>query len=125
MTKLSRRQVLAGAGAGLFSAAAAAVAQDAWPSRPIRLVVPSAAGGYDTYARIMAPKLSEKLGQSVYVENRPGANGNIGMSEVARAAPDGYTIIFAHSGALTINSSVFKNMPLDTATDLAPIALPV
>jgi tripartite-type tricarboxylate transporter receptor subunit TctC len=73
----------------------------------------------------MAPKLGEKLGQPVYVENKPGANGIIGMSEVQRAAPDGYTIMFAHSGALTINASIVKNMPLDTLTDLTPIGKPV
>ncbi len=119
MPGVSRRLFLA---AGfVLSCGASASGQDAWPSRPIRIVVPSAAGGYDTYARIMAPKLSERLGQSVYIENRAGANGNIGMYEVARSS-DGHTFLFVPNGALTINSSVFKNMPLDTVKDLAPIA---
>jgi tripartite-type tricarboxylate transporter receptor subunit TctC len=124
MLALSRRAALL-AGLGTLLCAAPAVAQEPWPSRPIRIVVPSAAGGYDTYARIMAPKLSEKLGQPVYVENRTGANGNIGMSEVARGAADGHTLLFVASGALTINASVFKNMPVDTVADLAQIARPV
>ena len=122
MTKLSRRALLAGIGSMPWVASAAA---QEWPARSIRILVPSAPGGYDTYARIMAPKLSEKLGQPVYVENKPGANGIIGMSEVQRAAPDGYTIMFAHSGALTINASIVKNMPLDTLVDLSPLGVPV
>lgn len=119
MPGLSRRAFVTACFA--LGSAASASSQDVWPSRPIRVVVPSAAGGYDTYARTMAPRLSERLGQSVYIENRAGANGNIGMSEVAHSG-DGHTFLFVPNGALTINSSVFKNMPLDTIKDLAPIA---
>jgi tripartite-type tricarboxylate transporter receptor subunit TctC len=123
MKTFSRRAVVAGFGAMPF-VARSGFAQ-AWPSRTIRILVPSAAGGYDTYARIMAPEIQKRLGVAVYVENKPGANGIIGMTDMQRSPPDGYSILFAHSGALTINPSIVKNMPLDTETDLAPIALPV
>ena len=119
---LSRRAALA-LPATLLAARAAA--QPAWPTRAIRLVVPSAAGGYDTYARIMAPRLAELLGQPVVVDNRPGANGNIGMQEVQRAPADGHVLLFGHIGAITINHSVYRNMPLDPVEDLAPIAVAV
>ncbi len=96
-----------------------------WPTRPIRCVVPSAAGGYEVYARIMAPRLSELLGQPLVVENKPGANGNIAMPEVQRSTPDGHTIMFGHIGAITINTAIFPNMPLDPVADLAAIAVAV
>ncbi|MEO3473669.1 tripartite tricarboxylate transporter substrate binding protein [Roseomonas sp. CAU 1739] len=104
---------------------APALAQSAWPSRPIRIVVPSAAGGYDTYARLMAPRLAELLGQPVVIDNRPGANGNIGMAEVQRSPADGHVLLFGHIGAITVNSSLYRNMPLDPVEDLAPIAVAV
>ena len=104
--------------------AAPALAQS-WPSRPIRLLVPSAAGGYDTYARLMAPRLAELLGQPVVIDNRPGANGNIGMAEVQRSPPDGHVLLFGHIGAITINTAIYRNMPLDPVEDLAPISVAV
>ncbi len=111
---------------GLLAASpAAAQPRPAWPSRAIRCVVPSGAGGYDTYARIMAPRLSEILGQPVVVDNRPGANGNIGMAEVSRSPADGHTIIFAHVGALSINTAIYRTMPLNPVEDLAAIAVAV
>jgi tripartite-type tricarboxylate transporter receptor subunit TctC len=73
----------------------------------------------------MAPRLAELLGQPVVIDNRPGANGTIGMQEVQRSQPDGYTILFGHIGAITINTSIYRNMPLDPVTDLAPIAVAV
>ncbi|MBR0646939.1 Bug family tripartite tricarboxylate transporter substrate binding protein [Plastoroseomonas hellenica] len=97
----------------------------AWPSRSIRCIVPSAAGGYDTYARIMAPRLAELLGQPVVVDNRPGANGNIGMQEVQRSPADGHTILFGHIGAITINTAIYRAMPLDPVADLAAVAVAV
>jgi tripartite-type tricarboxylate transporter receptor subunit TctC len=96
-----------------------------WPSRNIRCIVPSAAGGYDTYARIMAPRLSELLAQPVVVDNRPGANGTIGMQEVQRSPADGHTILFGHIGAITINTAIYRSMPLDPVEDLAPVAVAV
>ena len=89
------------------------------------MVVPSPTGGFDAYARIMAPRLSELLGAPVVVDNRPGANGNIGMAEVQRAPPDGLTVLFAAIGSLSINVSVYRAMPLDPVEDLLPVALPV
>jgi tripartite-type tricarboxylate transporter receptor subunit TctC len=118
--RLPRRSAL-----GLLAALPAAAQARPWPSRPIRCVVPSAPGGYDTYARIMAPRLSELLGQPVVVDNRPGANGTIGMQEVQRSPADGHTFMLAHVGAIAINTSVYRNMPLDPVEDLAPIAVAV
>ena len=96
-----------------------------WPNRRLRLLVPSAAGGYEVYARILAPRLAELLGQPVVVDNKPGANGIIGMQEVQRSAPDGYTFMFAHVGAISIGISIYPNMPLDPVDDLASISVAV
>ena len=96
-----------------------------WPNRRLRLLVPSAAGGYEVYARILAPRLAELLGQPVIVDNKPGANGIIGMQEVQRSAPDGYTFMFAHVGAISIGSSIYPNMPLDPVDDLSAISVAV
>lgn len=119
--RLTRRATL-----GLLAATpAAAQPRPTWPSRAIRCVVPSGAGGYDTYARIMAPRLAEILGQAVVVDNKPGANGNIGMAEVSRSPADGHTIMFAHVGAITINTAIYRNMPLNPVEDLAAVAVAV
>jgi tripartite-type tricarboxylate transporter receptor subunit TctC len=96
-----------------------------YPNRRLRLLVPSAAGGYEVYARILAPRLAELLGQPVVVDNKPGANGIIGMQEVQRSAPDGYTFMFAHVGAISIGISIYPNMPLDPVDDLASISVAV
>jgi tripartite-type tricarboxylate transporter receptor subunit TctC len=93
----------------------------AWPSKPVKMVVPFAAGGAtDVVARLLAQKLTEAWGQSVIVENRLGAGGNIGADVVAKAAPDGYTLLMA-SGAIVTNPHMYKNMPFDTAKDLVAI----
>ena len=119
--RLTRRAALGG-----ILAASPALAQGRdWPNRRLRLVVPSAAGGYEVYARILAPRLAELLGQPVIVENKPGANGIIGMQEVQRSAPDGYTFMFAHVGAISIGSSIYPNMPLDPVDDLSSISVAV
>ncbi len=98
-----------------------AVAQEAWPNKPVRLVVPFAPGGStDVVARLMAQKLSELWGQSVVVENRAGAGGNVGADVVAKSPADGYTMLFA-SGSITINPALYKRMPFDTKKDLVPI----
>ena len=75
--------------------------------------------------RILAPRLSELLGQPVVVDNKPGANGTIGMQELQRSPPDGYTFMFAHVGAISIGTSVYPSMPLDPVEDLASIAVAV
>lgn len=129
--RLTRRTALGGLLAASPALASLAVASPAlaqardWPSRRLRLVVPSAAGGYEVYARILAPRLAELLGQPVVVDNKPGANGIIGMQEVQRSAPDGYTFMFAHVGAISIGSSIYPNMPLDPVDDLASISVAV
>jgi tripartite-type tricarboxylate transporter receptor subunit TctC len=100
-----------------------ACAQEAWPSRPVRIIVPFPAGGVaDLLPRLVGQKLSEKWGQPVIVENKAGAAGNIGMGEGARAAPDGYTLVLAPTGNLTVNPFLFK-LPFDTAKDFAPITV--
>jgi tripartite-type tricarboxylate transporter receptor subunit TctC len=94
----------------------------AWPERPIRLIVNFAAGGStDIIARSMATQLGEALGQPVVVENRVGAGGNIGLVAVARAAPDGHTLLHSSDGPILINPHLFK-MEVDVARDLLPIA---
>ena len=105
--------------------AAPALAQPAWPSRTVRIIVPSVTGGFDLYARMMGARLSELWGQPVVIDNRPGANGNIGMAEVQRAPADGYTLLFAAVGSLSINISIYRTMPLDPIEELAPVAISV
>src|SRR5687767_8381230 len=101
------------------SAQAAEPAKDYPAPRPIRLVSPFAAGGStDIIGRLIAPKLAERLGQNVVVENRPGAGGMIGTASVARATPDGHTLLFI-SGAFTAHSAVTKNLPYDPLRDFA------
>lgn len=100
----------------------AAYAQS-FPSKPIRLVVPfQAGGGNDLLARIISQKFLEKWGQPVIVDNRPGAGGNVGADFVAKAAPDGHTILLA-TNTLTMNPFIFAKMPFDTQKDFAPVAM--
>jgi tripartite-type tricarboxylate transporter receptor subunit TctC len=95
-----------------------------YPSKPVRLVLPyPPGGGSDTIGRPLAQKMSEGLGQQVVVENRGGANGNIGMEAVARSAPDGYTIVFALSAQLAINPGLYHKVPYDPLRDYAPVTL--
>jgi tripartite-type tricarboxylate transporter receptor subunit TctC len=100
----------------------AAFAADPYPTRPIRMIVGFApGGGTDLTARPVAQKLSELLGQQVLVENRPGATGNIATEQVAKSAPDGYTLLMATIAALAINPSLYGNLRFDPETDLAPV----
>jgi len=102
---------------------APADAQQAYPSRPIRIISPfSPGGGNDTICRTIAPKLIERLGQRVLVENRAGANGIIGTEVAARSAPDGYTIVLIPSGH-AVNASLRKKLPYDTIKDFTPITM--
>jgi len=118
-----RRAILAAvAAAGLASFAPAAFAQPAYPERPIRLVVPyPAGGGADGLARMISNKLEASLGQPVVVDNKPGANTMLASAEVARAKPDGYTLLYVAS-SFTINPSLYK-VPYDTATAFAPVGM--
>jgi tripartite-type tricarboxylate transporter receptor subunit TctC len=96
-----------------------------WPARPVRLIVPFALGGLtDIVARILAPALGEALGQPFVVENRPGAAGNIGVEQVVRAAPDGYTVLVGNISTNAINPTAFAaTLKFDSAKDLAPVTL--
>ncbi len=117
------RWIALAAGALLATASTLAAAQ-AWPSKPIKYVVPFAAGGTtDILARTISEKLSVALGQPVVVENKPGAGGGLGAAEVAKAAPDGYTIMGGTISTHAINASLYKNLPYDPVKDFAPITL--
>jgi tripartite-type tricarboxylate transporter receptor subunit TctC len=110
------------AGAAVVLASAPALGQS-WPARPIRLVVPYPPGGpTDIVARVVGQKLGDRLGQTVVVENRPGAGGNIGAEAVAKAAPDGYTLLVATT-AHAINMTLFRKPGYDTRKDFAPVSL--
>jgi tripartite-type tricarboxylate transporter receptor subunit TctC len=92
-----------------------------YPAKPVRVIVPFAPGGpTDVIARIVAQKLSENLGQQFVVENRAGAGGNIGMAAVAKAAPDGYTVLVS-SSSIVVNPSLYANIPFDAVRDFAPV----
>ncbi|MBB1631078.1 MULTISPECIES: tripartite tricarboxylate transporter substrate binding protein [Cupriavidus] len=99
-------------------------AADNYPTKPLRLVVPFTPGGTtDILARLMAQKLGEALGQTVVVDNRPGAGGNIGAEAVAKAAPDGYTLLMGTLGTQVTNQFLYARMPYDSAKDFAPVTL--
>ncbi len=111
------------AASALALLAAPAGAQDAWPTRPVKIIVPSfPGGGTDLYARLVASALSETFKQSFVVENRPGASGNIGAEAAAKAAPDGYTLLVSASPALVINPSLYKKLPYQAERDFVPVA---
>ncbi|CAB3847950.1 Bug family tripartite tricarboxylate transporter substrate binding protein [Achromobacter denitrificans] len=109
--------------AGAMAAAIAGPAQAAWPERPITLIIPAAPGGTtDISARLIADKLSARLGQQVIVENRAGAAGIIGAQALARAKPDGYTLLMGNIGPNAINYALYKTLPYKAA-DFAPVTL--
>jgi tripartite-type tricarboxylate transporter receptor subunit TctC len=110
--------------AAVLCIAAAAQAQTNYPIKPVRLVVPFAPGGSsEIVARAIAHRLYEQLGQQFIVENKPGGAGNIAMQEVARAEPDGYTLILGHIGTLAVNPFMFKTLPYDVSRDFVPVSL--
>jgi tripartite-type tricarboxylate transporter receptor subunit TctC len=101
-----------------------AMAEPTYPSKPIRLIVPFVPGGStDVVARLLGAELKNELRQSVIVENKPGAGGNIGGDVVAKAAPDGYTLLLAAAGPTVINPSLYSKMPFDPMTQLAPVTM--
>ena len=119
----TRRGLLSAAGALLLAPARQALAES-WPSRPIRLVVPFAAGGAaDSAARAITPAMTQRLGQSIVVENRTGASGSVGGGAVAQAAPDGYTLLWDASSHL-VNPALMRNLPFDYAR-FTPVSLVV
>lgn len=120
--KLTRALAVMVAGLAIWHAAPA---QDAFPTKPLRLIVPfSAGGGTDTFARTVAPGIGERLGQSVVVDNRPGAGGNIGAEVVAKSPPDGYTLLLAQD-SLAVVPWLSKSLPFDVNKDFAPIGIGV
>lgn len=121
-TRITRRAAIVGASLLPTALALPALAQPAWPSRPVRIVVPFAPGGsVDTMARAIATRMGERTGQTVTVENRPGANGTVGGIGVSQAAPDGYTLLVSAS-VQTIARLVMRAPGYDPLTDLKPIA---
>jgi tripartite-type tricarboxylate transporter receptor subunit TctC len=119
---LSNRIIALAAAAMMLSPFA--VSAQAWPSRPVTMIVPFPAGGTaDLLARGVAQALSDELGQQFVVENRPGAGGNTGAAAVAGAAPDGYTLLFASGSLAALNKFMLKSLPYDPTRDLVPVAL--
>src|SRR5262249_5751187 len=110
--------------AGVALAAPALVHAQAYPTKPVKLVVPFPPGGsLDLAGRLIAPKLTGTCGETVVVENKPGAGGNIGADFVAKSAPDGYTILLGALSTHAVNPSLYKSMPYDAVKDFAPITL--
>jgi tripartite-type tricarboxylate transporter receptor subunit TctC len=108
----------------LFAACAGISAAQTYPTRPVRLIVPFPAGSTpDIVGRTLGQKLAEAWGQPVVVDNRPGAGANIGTAEVARAAPDGYTLLIGSNGPIAINKALYANLPFDPERDLKPLSL--
>ena len=108
----------------MASAAAAQTPPPAWPSKPIRVIVTFPPGGSaDATVRIVAPKLGERLGQQVIVDNRPGAGGNIGLAALAKSDPDGHTLGVGAAGGLAANAALYAKMPFDAQKDFVPISL--
>ena len=120
---ITRRAALKTASAFAAATTYPAIAQSSWPSKPIRLLVPFAPGGSsEIVARSAANEISKTLGQSVFVENKPGASGNIAMQECA-ASTDGHTMILGHIGTFAVNPFIFDKLPFDTNKDFRPISL--
>ena len=122
---LTRRQAIAGCGGALaMLTAPPALAQPAYPSRTIKMIVPFPAGGTtDLLGRLVADQLKAGLGATVIVENKPGAGTTLAAEQVARAEPDGYTLLMATSTTLAINKALYKKLPYDPVKDFTPIAL--
>ena len=122
MKRLRRRFLHLAAGAVALPAVIRVARAQSWPSRPVRIIVGFPAGSSsDIVARIIAQWLSQRMGQQFIVDNRPGASGNLGAELAAKAAPDGYTLLFALSSN-TINTSLYDNLSFDFLRDIAPVA---
>ena len=123
MQNLTRRQLLVGAGTSALGLTPFISRADTWPTKPLRLIVPFAPGGSsEIVARALAGEMSKTIGQSVFVENKPGAAGNIAMQEVANAT-DEHTLILGHIGTLAVNQYIFSKLPYDPIKDFTPITL--
>ena len=126
MTTYFSRRTLATALAAMTLAGAPLVAhaQEKWPTKPVRILVPFAAGGTtDILARAIAPELSKAFGQSFIVENKPGAGGNLGADVIAKSTPDGYNLLMGTVGTHGINKALYDKMPFDPQKDFAPITM--
>lgn len=124
MNEMQRRGAIAALLLAAFAVTAGAQAPQDFPKQPIRMVVTFPPGGStDAVVRMLVPRLNEKLGQQVVVDNRPGAGGNIGLSIVAKAPADGYTMGVGAAGALAANSSLYAQMPFDPLKDLKPVSM--
>ena len=125
MTRFLRpRAVFVVAVAALTASHAQTTAPAPWPSKPIRMIVTFPPGGSsDATVRIVAPKLGERLGQQVVVDNRPGAGGNIGLAALAKSDADGYTLAVGAAGGLAANAALYPKMPFDAQKDFVPISL--
>jgi tripartite-type tricarboxylate transporter receptor subunit TctC len=116
---ISRRQLIAATAATTLGVPLAK-AQSGWPSKPVRFLVPFAPGGTsEIVARSVAAELTKQLGQSVFVENKPGGAGVTAMQEAQKAAPDGHTMILTHVGTLAVNPYMLKNQPYDVNKDFS------
>ena len=123
---ISRRALLGAAGLALsFATLTPALADDWVPTKLVRIVVPIVGSTNDILARLVAPELQKALGQTVIVENKGGAGGNIGTAEVTRAAPDGHTLLVGFNGPIAINPTLYSKLPYDPVKDLSPITLAV
>ncbi|MEP6655681.1 MAG: tripartite tricarboxylate transporter substrate binding protein [Betaproteobacteria bacterium] len=108
----------------LFALPSIALGAEGYPTKPIRLIVPFPPGGpADVLARMVGEKLGASMGKQVVVDNRPGAGGNLGMELAAKALPDGYTLVLAPAGNLTVNPSLYRNVPYDVAKDFAAVSV--
>ncbi len=108
---------------GLLALMSAAAAQD-WPARPVTMIVPFAAGGAgDILLRMLGPKLQQKWGQALIIDNKPGGGGVIAASAVAKATPDGYTLLIAPSAIMAVSVTLYKSLPFDPVADFVPLAL--
>ncbi len=118
--------ILVRALAALFAAGIAGTAvasESAYPSKPVRLVVPfPPGGGADNLARLVMPRVAQLLGQPIVIDNKPGAGGNVGAEVVARAAPDGYTLLYGTNGTHAINASLYRTMRFDPVKDFVPVS---
>ncbi len=123
MTSITRRQAAAMAAVLIGSLSLGAAAQGSYPGQPIKIIVPFTPGtGMDTIARVVAPRLSERLGQSVVVQNQPGASGNIGADAVAKSTPDGYTVLMG-ANTMLMASQMYKNVSFDPVKDFSSVSM--
>jgi tripartite-type tricarboxylate transporter receptor subunit TctC len=109
--------------AGIVLSASAHAAAQSYPSRPVKMVVPFAAGGADVLGRLVAEQLRVNLGQPVVIENRPGAGGTVGAKAVAGAEPDGHTLLFASPGSITVGPAAYRNLDYDPVKSFVPVAM--